>query len=77
MIKLDIVFISEDPYYLGTLTKGKIYEAEYDDKEAVYSSTGYYYQLINDIGYKTSYYYGMFKTLSDYREEKISKIIKH
>jgi hypothetical protein len=41
MIKLDIVFISDDPYYLGTLTKGKVYEAEYDDKEVVYSSTGY------------------------------------
>lgn len=77
MTKLDIVFISEDPYYLGTLTKGKIYEAEYDDKEVVYSSTGYYYELKNDIGIKHLYYYGMFKTLSEYREEKISKIIKH
>ena len=77
MTKLDIVFISEDPYYLGTLTKGKIYEAEYDDKEVVYSSTGYYYELINDIGIKHLYYYGMFKTLSECREEKISKIIKH
>lgn len=76
MIKLDIVFISEDPYYLGTLTKGKIYEAEYDAEEAVYSSTGYYYELINDIGIKHLYYYGMFKTLSECREEKISKIIK-
>jgi len=77
MIKLDIVFISEDTYYLGTLTKGKIYEAEYDDKEVVYSSTGYYYELINDIGIKQLYYYGMFKTLSDWREEQISKITEH
>lgn len=67
MIKLDIVFISEDPYYLGTLTKRKIYEAEYDDKEVVYSSTGYYYELINDIGIKQLYYDGMFKTLSERR----------
>jgi hypothetical protein len=77
MIKLDIVFISEDPYYLGTLTKGKIYGAKYDDKEVVYSSTGYYYELINDIDIKQLYYYGMFKTLSDWREEQISKITEH
>ena len=77
MIKLDIVFISDDPYYLGTLTKGKVYEAKYDDKEVVYSSTGYYYELINDVGIKQLYYYGMFKTLSDWREEQISKITEH
>ena len=70
-----IVFISDDEYYLGTLTKGKVYDAYYDEKEPVYSSTGLYYTITNDIGIKKEYYYSYFVTLDKWREKQIQKIL--
>jgi hypothetical protein len=70
-----VVFISDDEYYLGTLTKGKVYDAYYDETEPVYSSTGFYYKLTNDIGIKAEYYYGYFVTLDKWRERQIQKIL--
>ncbi len=70
-----IVFISDDEYYLGTLTKGKVYDAYYDEKEPVYSSTGLYYKLTNDIGIQKEYYYGHFVTLDKWREKQLNEIL--
>ena len=70
-----VVFISDDEYYLGTLTKGKVYDAYYDETEPVYSSTGFYYKLTNDIGIQAEYYYGYFVTLDKWREGQIQKIL--
>jgi hypothetical protein len=72
---VQVVFIWEDPYYEDVLTRGKIYDAYYDEEEPVYSSTGFYYTVKNDIGHEAQYYYGMFKTLDQYRQEKINKIL--
>ncbi len=74
-MKEKIVFISDDDYYIGTLTKGKIYDAEYNEKEPVYSSTGFYYRITNDIGVSQEYYYGLFTTLKEWRQLQIQKII--
>ena len=70
-----VVFISDDEYYLGTLTRGKVYDAHYDETEAVYSSTGLYYTITNDIGIKKEYYDGHFVTLDKWRERQIQKIL--
>ena len=70
-----VVFISNDEYYLGTLTKGKVYDAYYDETEPVYSSTGFYYKLTNDFGIQAEYYYGYFVTLDKWREGQIQKIL--
>ncbi len=70
-----IVFISDDEYYLGTLTKGKVYDAYYDEKEPVYSSTGLYYKLTYDIGIQKEYYYGHFVTLDKWREKQLNEIL--
>jgi hypothetical protein len=76
MKKIDVVYIGSDSYYSGVLTQGKTYQAEFDDKEVVYSSTGYYYELINDTGVKQLYYYGMFMELQKWRETQLNKIIQ-
>lgn len=70
-----VVFISDDEYYLGTLTKGKTYDAYYDETEPVYSSTGFYYTITNDVGIKSEYYYGYFTTLDKWRETQIDNIL--
>ncbi len=70
-----VVFISDDIYYIGTLTIGKVYDAWYDETESVYSSTGLYYKITNDIGVVHEYYYGLFMNLKEWRELKINNII--
>jgi len=70
-----VVFISSDKYYLGTLTKGKVYDAWYDETEPIYSSTGLYYKITNDIGIVHEYYYELFMNLKEWRELKLNDII--
>ncbi len=69
-----IVFISNDDYYAGTLTVGKVYIGEYDENEPAYSSTGFYYKLTNDIGIRREYYYGLFMKLEEWRELKLNRL---
>jgi hypothetical protein len=69
-----IVFISNDDYYTGTLTIGKVYTGEYNENEPVYSSTGFYYKLTNDIGITQEYYYGLFMKLEKWRELKLNRL---
>jgi|Laugresu1bdmlbsd_1035121.scaffolds.fasta_scaffold90310_2 hypothetical protein len=70
-----VVFVSKDDYYIGTLTIGKVYDAWYDETVPVYSSTGFYYTITNDIGLDKEYYYGLFMTLKNWREQQINKIL--
>jgi hypothetical protein len=75
MTNVKVVYKSTDPFYKDVLTIGKVYDAEYDESEPVYSSTGYYYTLKNDKGLKAQYYYGHFTELDKLRELKINDIL--
>jgi hypothetical protein len=70
-----LVCINTDEYYLGTLTFGKIYKATWIP-QAVYSSTGLYWEITNDIGVKSEYHESKFITLEKWRQEKLNKILK-
>lgn len=71
----DIVCITKDDYYIGTLTFGKTYQAYYNEKEPVYSSTGLYYTITNDIGVKAEYHESHFISKQKWRESQLNKII--
>lgn len=72
---MKVVCVTIDPYYDDVLTWGKVYDAQVEDEE-VYSSTGFYYVVTNDLGFKAQYYYGHFVSLEKWRESKIDKIFK-
>lgn len=71
---IELVCITKDEYYLGTLTTGKIYKGSIEDK-VVYSSDGVYYKITNDVGILGDYHQSLFISLSDYREMKIKLIL--
>jgi len=72
MIKVKIVYTSNANY---PLTYGKVYDAEYDEKDIVYSSTGFYYKILNDDNEYMWYYYEHFTKLESYRDQKINNIL--
>lgn len=45
MVSLKIVYTSKANY---PLTYGKVYEGSYDETGTVYSSTGWYYKILDD-----------------------------
>lgn len=71
----NIVCISKNPYFIGTLTFGKTYQAYYDETEPIYSSTGLYYTITNDVGIKHEYHESHFVTLQKWRQSQLNKII--
>lgn len=75
MIKEKIICTTKDDYYTGTLTFGKIYDTHYDETEPVYSSTGLYWTIINDVGIKAEYHKKYFMTLQKWRQAQLNKII--
>ena len=74
MTTIKVVFTSHDIYFnrlithSGTLTPNKIYEATFDETEPVYSSTGLYYKIVNDLGKSQEYYSGHFTELNKFRD---------
>lgn len=74
MVTEKIVFTSKANY---PLTYGKVYDGLYDNKEVVYSSTGYYYYVLSDDGVCRYYYYQHFTPLDKWREQNIENIIYH
>lgn len=70
-----IVCVTKNEYYIGTLTYGKIYDATWDETEPVYSSTGLYYTIINDVGIKHQYHDSHFISLDKWRQTQLNKII--
>jgi len=75
MINEKLVCITKDDYYIGTLTFGKIYDATFDETEHVYSSTGLYYTITNDINIKAEYHESHFMTLKKWRHSQLNKLI--
>ena len=55
------------------LTEGKSYDCEWNG-EMVYSSTGAYFKLINDLGKEIEVHDTHFIRLDEYREQKLNEI---
>lgn len=75
MINEKVVCITKDDCYISTLTYGKIYDATWDENEPIYSPTGLYLTITNDIGVKAGYHEKNFITIKKWRELKLNKII--
>jgi hypothetical protein len=71
MIDVKLIYIGETEY---NLTKFNLYDAKYDEMEPVYSSTGLYYRVINDLGNEQSYYYALFIEVDKWREMKLKEL---
>jgi hypothetical protein len=74
MAKIKLVYTSNANY---PLTYGKVYEAEYDENEIIYSSTGIYYKVLDDENNHKWYYHKYFTNLEDFRNQKINKLFNY
>jgi len=75
---MKMVFVSDEDYKEGfyNLTNSKVYDVEYiNPNEPIYSSTGIYYEVINDISEMKILYESNFIHLEKWRELQINKII--
>ncbi len=55
------------------LTKGKVYDCEWNG-EMVYSSTGIYFKLVSDSGYEIEVHESQFISIEKFRENKINEL---
>ena len=69
-----VVFDSGDPWYYAKFTRGKIYDAHWEEEMAD-SSTGIYYTVKCDTGEMIKIYFGHFIPLEVWRETKIEDIL--
>ena len=63
MTTIKLVFKSTEHYHKEVLTVDKIYDAQYDETEVIYSSTGLYYTIKDDTGKKREIHESHFITL--------------
>ena len=77
MTTIKLVFKNPDHYHKNVLTVDKVYDATYDETEPVYSSTGLYYIITDDVGQKREIYESHFITLEKWRQIQLDKIIQN
>ena len=76
MITIKLVFKNTDHYHKNVLTVDKVYDATYDETEPVYSSTGLYYIITDDVGQKREIHESHFITLDNTIQPMYNNIIK-
>jgi hypothetical protein len=77
MITIKLVFKNHDHYHKNVLTVDKVYDATYDETEPVYSSTGLYYIITDDVGQKREIHEFHFITLDKWRQIQLDKVIEN
>ena len=77
MITIKLVFKNTDHYHKNVLTVDKVYDATYDETEPVYSSTGLYYIITDDVGQKREIHESHFITLDKWRQIQLDKVIEN
>ncbi len=55
------------------LTKGKVYDCEWNG-EMVYSSTGVYFKLVSDLGHLIEVHESQFVSLDKLRQDKLKEL---
>ncbi len=77
MTTIKLVFKSTEHYHKEVLTVDKIYDAQYDETEVIYSSTGLYYTITDDTGKKREIHGSHFITLEKWRQIQLDKVIEN
>ena len=57
----------DDDYWMGSLTIGKVYEIIFDND-------GIEFMIKNDYGFEHIYLESMFKTIQEFRQEKLNEL---